>query len=109
MTESVTESNKEMTESNKQRRGMVVQRVMEPGITISLPATESTGFSPVGHLTDQIFQGLRERKAVIDITEGDGDGEESEKCLGCCGDTALDKRVCCDGICDRGLIAAVGW
>ena len=67
MTGSVTESNKEMTESNKPRQGMVVRRVIEPGITISLPGTESTGFSPVGRLTDQIIDGLREREVVSNI------------------------------------------
>ena len=93
MTGSVTESNKEMTESNKQRRGEVVQRVMEPGITISLLGTESTGFSPVGRLMDQIIDGLREREAAIDIMEDSKHGEESKNGLGCCGDTAMDKRM----------------
>ena len=71
------------------------------GITISLSATEATGFSPVGRLTDQIIDGLREREAVIDIVEDIKRGEGSKNGLGCCGDTALDKRVHCDGICDR--------
>jgi len=39
------------------------------GITIILPGTESTGFSPVGRLMDQIIDGLREREAAIDIME----------------------------------------
>ena len=71
------------------------------GITIILPGTESTGFSPVGRLMDQIIDGLREREAAIDIMEDSKHGEESKNGLGCCGDTALDKRVHCDGICDR--------
>ena len=80
---------------------------MVNGITITLSATESTGFSPVGHLTNRIVDGLRKREAVIKIMEGNGDGEESEKCLGCCGDTAVDKRVCCDRAADRcgGLVS----
>ena len=28
------------------------------GIVIELPGTEATGFSPVGHLTDQIMEGF---------------------------------------------------
>ena len=32
------------------------------GIKIALPGTESTGFSPIGHLTDQIVDGLRNRR-----------------------------------------------
>ena len=74
---------------------------MVNGIVITLSATESTGFSPVGHLTDQIVDGLRKREAVIKIVEGDGDGEESKNGLGCCGDTAVDKRASHAGIYDR--------
>ena len=46
-----------------------IERRTESGIVINLPGTESTGFSPVGHLTDQIIDGLREREAAIDIME----------------------------------------
>lgn len=57
-------------ESNKQRRGMVVQRVMEPGITVCLPGTESTGFSPVGHIVNQIVDGLKEQNGKGKDDEG---------------------------------------
>ena len=38
-----------------------IERRTESGIVIILPGTEATGFSPVGRLTDQIFQGLKEQ------------------------------------------------
>ena len=40
------------------------------GIVITLSATESTGFSPVGHLTDQMFQELKERRGGGKDDEG---------------------------------------
>ena len=70
-----------------------IERRTESGIVINLPGTESTGFSPVGRLTDQIIDGLREREVAIDIMEDSKHGEESKNGLGCCGDTAMDKRM----------------
>ena len=68
---------------------------MVNGITITLSATESTGFSPVGHLTDQIVDELRE--TVIDITEGNGDGKENKDVMGC-GRCAVDRGMSRAGI-----------
>lgn len=47
-----------------------IERRTESGIVIILPGTESTGFSPVGHLTDQIFQELKERHGKGKDDEG---------------------------------------
>lgn len=55
------------------------------GIVITLSATESTGFSLIGHLTDQIFQGLKERH---------GKGKDDyETAMGDSRHNSLDLRV----------------
>ena len=47
------------------------------GVKILLPGTESTGFSPVGHLTDQILNGLRKRDDRRDQEE-ENDGQVTD-------------------------------
>ena len=78
-----------------------IERRTESGIVINLPGTESTGFSLIGHIVGQIVDGLREREAVSNIMEENGRGKESKNGLGCCGDTAVDKRASHAGIYDR--------
>lgn len=76
-----------------------IERRTESGIVIILPGTEATGFSPVGRLTDQIFQGLKEQHG-----KGIDDDETmlGSRCAvdrGARGARIFDRaRDCCGGV-----------